>query len=174
MPQTTVNDTQSVALFEGALADSSRPECESRVNEEASAEIPFGVMVAEGSADKQKGALNLSAQADKLAGVVTHSHAYNKDNELGATGLKPDVVMTVLRRGVVWVKVEESVTPDSPVRVRAVATGSEVPGAFRTSQDLTDTIDISSFARYLGSASAGGLVKLWIDMLDRADAVLDT
>lgn len=163
--QTAVNEFQTNA-FAGMKADLSPSSVDSRVNEEGATELPFGVMVFEGSTDPEGGMLQIAAQADEPAGVLLHSHAYLKDQELGATGLKPNVVGGVLKKGVVWVQVEEAVTPASTVRYRT--SGGNGPGTFRTSAVVTNTVNISQFARYLSSAAANGLAKLEIDMTNRA------
>lgn len=158
--------TAMTGAIAGSLYDLADNVVSSFISEEASAEIPFGVMVARGTADN--GALKLhtsSAAMDGiLAGVVLHSNAYNKTNELGTTGLKPGIIMNVLRKGRVWVQVEEAVTPASVVKVRAVASGGEVAGAFRDTADSTDCVDISRMARYLTSAGAGELAVLELDL----------
>ena len=161
MPQTTTNDAPAAA-FAGLRGDGAPHYARSKVSEEASAEIPFGVMVGAGSADD--GCLALAAVTDKLAGVVVHSHAYNKDNELGSTGLKPDVTVSVLRKGTIWDDVEEAVAVGGTVLVRAVATGGEQAGEFRTTADASDLIDISANASWLTSTSGAGLALLSIDL----------
>lgn len=175
VPFTAVSQS-TAGVFAGMLADAKDVEVDSFVSEEASAEIPFGVMVQQGTADN--GALKLAtssaSMAGKLVGVVVHSHAYAKDTELGSTGLKPKTTLKVLTRGRIWVQVEEAVTPLSPVKVRAVATGGEVAGAFRDTADSTDCVDISKFARYLTTAGAAGFAILDLDMSGRFGAVADT
>lgn len=173
--QTSISETPTVAIA-GALVDlNGNNDVKTYVSEEASAEIPFGVMLKQGSADN--GCLLIADAGDvaEFIGVAVHSNAYNKDNELGDTGVKPDVAIGVLQKGTIWVEVEEAVTPLSTVRVRMVATGDEVFGAFRdTADDTTDCANIGQFARYLTSASAGGLAQLQIDMTMRNSAVADS
>ena len=168
-PQTSVADP--ALAIEGQLVDSYPHEISSYVSEEASDEIPFGVMVKQGTGDAQ--ALKLAAQADVPIGVVVHSHAYAKDTELGSTGLKPKVTLGVLTRGRIWVKVEEAVTPASVVRYRAIAAGAEVAGAFRDTADANDTVACTNFARYITSAAASGLAILEIDMSGRGSRTSD-
>lgn len=171
VPFTSVKQAIGAAIA-GMLADTKLVEIDSFVSEEASAEIPFGVMVKQGTADN--GALKLTATSNKLVGLVVHDHSYAKDTELGSTGLKPKTTLRVMTKGRAWVTVEEAVTPASAVKVRAVAGGSEVAGAFRDTADSTDCIDISAFARYLTTAGAGELALLDLDMSGRNDAVADT
>lgn len=157
----------------GTIADPSFVKhADSLRNDHASAEIPFGVMVA-ASSDPGDGALPLTATDNVLAGIVVYDHAYARLAELGDTGLKPDVVMTVLKRGRIYVLPEETVVPGGAVRVRAVVTGSEVAGAFRTTADSTDCIDISAFARWVRGGSSSSPAVLEIDMLFAQTAVAD-
>lgn len=171
MPQTsvTVGMTRAFAGMLGDVAYSKN--CQSYVNSEASAEIPFGVMVGQGATDDT--CLKLAAITDKMIGIVAHSHAYNKDNELGTTGLKPKVTVDVLKKGTIWVPVEEAVTPASAVLVRAVAAGAEVAGAFRDTADASDLIDCSAFARYLTTTTGAGFALLEFDMTMRGADVID-
>ena len=163
-----VKTALATTLIEGQLVDATNAEVESRVNEEASAEIPFGRMVKEGTADKENGALLMAAQADIPAGIVVHSHRYSKDAELGSTGLKPNVTMSILRRGVIAVKVTEAVTTASPVKY------NEAGGTFGDSAVANETVDISSFARYMRDGAINEVIPLEIDMRARASRTLDT
>lgn len=156
--QLTYSQEQTTDLFAGSLADMGDAEQQilSYVNEEASAEMPFGRMLAKGTADFD--ALLMAAQADALIGVLVHSQAYQKDTELGSTGLKPDVTLNVLTKGRIWVNVTEDVTPASAVRV------DEDGGQFRDSAEANVTIDISKNARYLTTALSGTLALLEFNM----------
>src|SRR5436189_6470944 len=111
MGQTTVEDRMTIA-FAGMLADSTRTkDVLSKTGEEASAEVPFGVMVAQGTEDD--GVLLLATTGDDLVGVVIHADEYLKDLQLGDTGLKPNVTMGVLNKGRIYVTPEDAVTPSS-------------------------------------------------------------
>lgn len=162
--------TSKASAIEGMPADASAltRDVATYISEEASAEIPFGVMVCRGSTDEDNGALLLNTSAaameQLLAGVVMWTDVYAKPSELGDTGLKPGVTLNVLQRGRIWVRPEDAVDPGDAVRVRCVVAGSEVKGAFRSAADSTDCVDISSFARWRSSAGAGELAILEIDM----------
>jgi hypothetical protein len=173
MPQTSVS-SDPAAAFPGMLGDVRPKATDSFINGEASAEIPFGFAVCQGTLDNE--ALLPAAAGDrlKLLGVVQHSHAYNKDNELGTAGLKPEVTMNVLANGRIWVALDEDVTPASAVRVRhtAVSLGK---GSFRASAVANGTFDISKFARWCGTyTAAAGFGQLEIDVTSRAHATADT
>ena len=164
-PQTAVAAAITGA-FAGQSGDSSNKQDDSFINGESSAEIPFGVVVQQGTADNE--CLLLTATSNVLIGVTLHSNNYQLTTELGTTGVKPNVAMNVRSQGRVWVTVEEAVTPASNVLVRAVAEGSEVAGAFRDTADGSDCIDISGFARYLTSAGIAGLALVEFDFRVRS------
>jgi len=177
MPQTSVADNMTVGIV-GALADANLASVDSRVNEEASAEMPFGIMVVRGT-DKATDALLLHTSAaasdSLLAGVVVYSAAYAKPEELGDDGVKPNMTVGLLQKGRIYVLPEEAVAPGDAVRVRAVVSGSEQAGAFRTTADDTDDcIDISKFARWITSGSSTVPAVLEIDMSGAADALADS
>jgi hypothetical protein len=157
--------------FEGTKVDLYPSSVSSFRNAEASAELPFGLMVRYGSTNQD--ALQLTATSNDFAGILVHSHAYAKPQELGDEGLKPNVAIDVLTHGRVWVRVEDDVLMGDPVRVRCVAAGAEKAGAFRTDADGTDCVDISAFARWVSPASAGGLAQLEINMTGVAGGVAD-
>jgi len=144
-------------------------------SEEASAEIPFGTMVIQGTGDHGCLKLHTSAAAMEqlLLGIAVRSHDFARGSELGDTGLKPGATFGVGRRGRFWVVPEDAVAPGDPVRVRAVVAGNEVKGAFLTAADSTDAIDISAFAQWKTSADAGELAVVEIDMTNSALAVAD-
>ena len=167
--QSTVADIY-VKAFGGMLDVSEQvASIKSYTSEEASAEIPFGTMVIRG-ANEDEGALQVHTSGATvialLAGVVVHSHAYAKTQELGDTGLKPDTTFGVLTRGRIWVIPEDAVDPGDAVRVRVVVTGNEVKGAFRTAADSTDCVVLhTTMARWLTTAGAGEPALLELDML---------
>ena len=176
LPQTSVANP-AIAIA-GQLADNTLgKDCLSKINGEASAEIPFGVMVGKGSADDE--VLKLAAASDKLAGVSVYGAAYARTAggatlELGSTGLTPNTLMDVLNVGRIYVFPEDAVTPASEVHVRAVAGGSEVAGAFRGTAYGTDTINVSAFCRWITSGSSSTPAVVEIDMRNAAQAVADT
>jgi hypothetical protein len=172
--QTTANVSQTAA-FAGMVVSTEPHTIRSYVSEEASAELPFGIMLKQGTADGQALQIDDAGDVAEFIGVLAHSHKYAKPTQVGDTGVKPDQSLNVLTKGVIWVEVEEAVTPLSAVRVRMVATGDEVAGAFRdTADDTTDCADVSLFCRYLTSAAANGLAQLEIDMVGRNSAVADS
>jgi hypothetical protein len=145
----------------------------SKSSEEASAGIPFGVMVAVGTADD--GALLIAANTDALSGVAMFAEEFHRTSELDTDGLQPGATFGVLWEGAILVRVENAVTPASTVHVRATANGPLTQkGAFRGGKDGAHTIDCSGFARYLTSADTGGIAVVYIDMADAHLAAADS
>ena len=168
--------TAMAEAVEGLLADNSlTKDCLPGTSEESSAEIPFGVMVCNGTKDAFVKLLHTSAaaMATELFGVSVFGQSYAKTEQLGTTGLKPLVTFDVLQRGRIYVKVEDAVAVGDAVRVRAVAAGAEVKGAFRTAADGTDCVNISKFARWIRGAGIGELAIVEIDMVNAALAEAD-
>lgn len=134
---------------------------------EASAQIQFGAMVqrtAAPSAGTPGLAKALAAGGDVLAGVVVHSHAYDKRLELGTTGILPKNLMGVMTRGRVWVNAEVAVTADTDdVFARYTANGGMVVGNFRNDADTSKATQIEG-ARFIMSTTAADVVPIEIDM----------
>lgn len=178
MPQTSVTVRPTTA-FIGMLGDTSYAKnVESYVNQEASAEIAWGFMVKQGSTDTSAILLTAATDVDKLVGIVAYSQAYDKPNELGDWGLKPKVTLGVLKKGQIWVPVDEAVTPASPVRVRNTTNGGANgtllgPGSFRTTASATHTILCSSFMRFKTTTTGAGIALVEFDMTMRRLAVAD-
>lgn len=170
--QTSVSD-QAALPFAGKLNESVPSQVATRVSEESSAETPFGVMVIRGT-DKDNQALlchtSSAVCAPLLAGVVLHSHAYAKDTQLGNTGVKPNQTLNILEKGQVYVLPEEAVAPGDAVRIRAVAAGGEVKGAFRkTADDTSDCVLLApSMARWITSGGPATPCLVEIDMTAEA------
>lgn len=172
--QTTYNLAPPVA-FAGMLADIGNNDVVCMINKESAASMPFGFAVCFQGSTVDKGALNPDATTDKIAGLVVHSHAY-ADTALGlgtagagtaVKGVLPGQTINVLRKGRMWVKVEEAVVPGDRLFIRAVATGAEVEGAIRKSADGTDCIDSSAQGVFLTTAAADGLAVLEVDFTNK-------
>ncbi len=142
--QTSVTTSPEIA-FAGMVGDDRAGLSVSAFNEEASAELAFGRMVAQGTTES--GVLKIAANTDVCAGVVKHAHGYAKDTQLGSTGLKSGVMMEIHVEGPIWVQVDEDIDAGDPVRVRDGATGGATAGNFCTTADST-TILLKN-ARYL-------------------------
>lgn len=158
MSQTVITSTMTRG-FAGML-DGMENTVASAFSEEASAEVPFGVGVARGTADD--GVLLPATSTAKVRGVVVHDHAHALGQELGDTGLKPKTQFGVLRRGRILVIVEEAVVPGDRGYVRYSGSGQK--GAWRMSAVAGETLDCTSQAEFQTTqATIGGLAVLDVD-----------
>lgn len=164
MSQTTIGMQDTLPVAPGTLHGlSSHNRVRSLVNQESSAEIPFGVAVVQGTIDD--GAKLPDGTGDVFKGVTVLHHGFAANSaDLGTTGMKPATMMSVLDSGQINVRVEDAVTPASAVRIRTTAGVGEQLGAFRSAADSTDCAVLTR-ARFLTSADAGGIAVLEIDAL---------
>lgn len=173
--QDTVLDRMPIGI-PGQLADLHTAEFGdviSSTNEEASAEIPFGLMVKEGTGGSWDLA-KLPTAAAGLLGIVVFAQNFSKPTQLGDSGLKPGVTFGVLRKGRIYVELTgaDAVTPASEVHVRVAGVGQK--GSFSGGTGVAaETVDITGFARWAGSGTTGDIVALEIDMTNSASAVID-
>jgi hypothetical protein len=147
--------------FAGMKADSGDDDCTTYAQGEASAEIPLGVMVAQGPTDVK--AILMVDGTSKMVGVFVHDHEYPRE-EMGNTGVLPKNPMAVMRKGRVYVTVEEAVNKNDQAYVRHTASGGNTQkGSFRKSADSATAV-ICKGCNYGSSAAAGGLAILEVDM----------
>lgn len=70
-----------------------------------------------------------------------------------------------LRKGRIWVRTEDAITPASDVYLRHTANGALLqPGQFRSDADTANADDVSAFCSWLQAAGAGVLVPLDINL----------
>lgn len=151
MSQTEIS-AQQTAGYAGMLVGSNH-DIDSGIQAETSAEMPFGVCVVFGSTEQ---AVKLpSAITDNAKGIVAHSHAYDKDLELGSTGLKIKTQVNVLRRGQIMVTVEEAVAPGDRAYVRYAGSGQA--GAFRKTAVVGETLDVTLECQFKTVTAANGV-----------------
>lgn len=148
--------------FPGMKLDLTDDYVRSHHNAEVTAEVPFGVFVAQGT--HPEAAVLPDAATDVLIGVVLHSHTYDPGFQLGEVGVKPKNTLNVLSRGTVWVRTESAVVVGARAFVRfANGAGGTQKGAVRGDADTATAVEVRG-ARFLSSATAGGMVQLEVDM----------
>jgi hypothetical protein len=179
MPQTSISTTLAPP-FAGVLGDQSfQKDVLTYFNAEASNYLPFGVVAMQGTGD-QDALLVTAGNVAKLLGIVVYSAAYQKNLELATTvdangklGILPGVPLGILDAGVVWVQVEEAVTPASAVRIRCTAAGNG-QGTFRTSSAGGGlSMNLSSYMRYLDTAGINGFSRVKFNFTMRAGGTAD-
>lgn len=156
--------------FAGMLADSGDHDVIAMRNDEASASIAFGRAVKFGSTTDGTSAKLPDSENAVIAGIVMHSHAYSNspNGDLDSTGLKVGATMNVLRKGRMWVTVEDAVIPGDRLWVRGVAGGDpEFLGGLLPADDSTDTVDCTGQGQFLTAAAAGALAVLEVDFTNK-------
>jgi hypothetical protein len=162
MAQTSYSTTM-VKAFAGMLADTGGNDVASAVQSEASLEVPFGGFVAFGASDGA--AILPAASSAKLLGCLVHDHTYEPGTNMGTVGVKPKNMLSVLRKGRIWVTPETAVAPGDRLHVRyAAGAGGSQLGACRNAAVASETLDCTTQGVFLTTASAGQLAILEIDM----------
>jgi hypothetical protein len=108
---------------------------------------------------------SVAVDDDTVASVqVTASVAHSSQSaSIGAVWYAATDPVPVLRRGRIYVTVEQAVTSDDLVYVRIIASGTYVRGGFRKDAD-TDKAARWTAANYVTSAAAGGVAVVEINL----------
>jgi hypothetical protein len=161
--QTTYGTTPEPGL-PGQLYDLSPMTKDSYINA-AGADLPFGIALAKGTGDQD--AILVAADTAKILGIAIHSHAYDNQALSGTAGIPDDRMLNVVKRGRVWVRVEEAVTKGDAVYVRyanGVADATKTQkGSIRKSAD-TSTAVLLAGATFYTSAAAGAMAVVDINL----------
>lgn len=131
------------------------------------ANLPFGSAVVQDTVDNRcrLPAASSDVTSSLFAGVTIATQAIENPLSVGSPlpgGYPKNSAVSVMRKGRVWVAVEEAVTTASPVFVRFAAGTYSVLGMFRASADTASAAQLPK-ARYLSSAAAGGFAILEIN-----------
>lgn len=161
----------------------------SRHNAEASNSLVVGCAVKRHATEKD-GVLRVAATADKatIQGIVVRAHAFSEASigqitlgtALNMDAMKPDALFDVGITGTYAVMILEDVAVGDAVRMRCVASATEVAGSFRTTADSTDCILLPTDAFYWESAGVVdaalgyGVALLHVDFNHIVRAVADT
>lgn len=161
------------AAYAGMLADDSENDAIT-MNNQDTVSIPFGSpVVYKNSGSSDKDAALPANSSDKLAGIVIHSHDFERTftvpdsggvvtvGELDSTGITVGAEMGVLTFGTIWVKVTTAcVVGDSVfVSYSSGGTWTTAAGQFGNSADSGHTISVTN-AQFRSSADAGKFAKV--------------
>jgi hypothetical protein len=165
MVQTSVDTAQPRARA-GLIADLAPLYIESLFNGESSS-IPFGIAVAQGAG--QKAALPASA-ASKMLGISAFSHEHEQQTREGPAVLQPDEAFGVCRFGTVNVVTENACVKGGKVYARITSDGGSNTqlGSIRSNNDAGRAVLLPG-CEFLGAASAGETVAVWVDLLGEGD-----
>ena len=161
MPQLSYSRTQPVG-FPGMKSSAVDDTIVTGVSEETSADIPYGLFVAQGV--NQDGVKLPTLTTDLPKGISTQSHADHISYVGPNSGVVPYAPLNVTRQGRVYVNSEDAVTPASKVFMRFAANGGNTQkGSIRGTTD-TGCVEIYG-AAFVGSCAAGGLVEIEVNLL---------
>jgi hypothetical protein len=138
--------------------------------------VPFGVFV---SLNNEAGQQSTDSSGRRLVhlprtgtdvtdpgfalGIALHTQAVENALTGDDLGYDPQSAVSILRKGEVWVQVEDAVSEGGQAYVRHVAGAGEQLGAFRSDADGTDASALPT-GYYRSSAAAGELAKLEINL----------
>lgn len=165
MSQTSYSTNQLVA-FAGQLGDIGPHDIGTFVNS-VLASVPFGVAVsmdpASGDGHFKLPAASGDLVRNLLLGVTAATQAI--ENLGSGGGYKINAAVGVMKKGRVWVQVEEAVVAGDPVFVRiASGAGGTQLGSFRKSADTATASQVLEGMQYLTSAAAAGFALLQINL----------
>ena len=171
--QSTYNESPAIA-YAGMLADGGGDHHVAAMrNDESTAALGFGQAVIYADTSDPLSATLPTAESDVVAGIVVHSHAIAQSDLADATstaiaGPGPDTIVNVLRKGRIWVTVEDNVVVGDRLWVRGVAAGDpEFLGNCLPADDGTDTIDCTNQGVFRTAATAGNLAVLEVDFTNK-------
>lgn len=169
MSQTTYNTTPPIAA-EGEIGTSGPVDLISGIANDTNAVIPFGKFVvtktaAAGGEIPEVELPNATGEVTGVyaLGVVVRDRTIENDSATAFAGYTDGEVLTIMRRGRIWVISEDAVSSAGAAAfVRFVAGVGEVLGSFRTDADTSDAVALPG-ARFMTTCDAGGLVLLELD-----------
>ncbi len=150
--------------FQGLLADSNEADILTRAFEGV-AGSPFGVAFEPGS-DPALQIIPTAGSGFDLVGVGIHRHNRDTFSQSLDIGIKDEDAVGVLRKGRIWVPIEQAVTPhSSPVFIRHTVNGGlDQLGAFRVDADTANADDFSAVADWLDSITQSGLPHSFVGL----------
>ena len=163
MSQTSYS-IQAPVAFAGLLGDSGGDtHLRSRAVEDA-AGVPAGVMLVDGT-DPETQALLPSSTGQALQGIVAHQQAREDLALAGALMLSVGETASLVRKGRVWVVVEEAIAVGDAVFFRHTAGGGGSNlGAFRNDADTASADEITAGAAWVVGSAGAGVALLEINL----------
>jgi hypothetical protein len=132
--------------------------------------VPFGVLVVEDTTGLSDERAHLpQATGDittvgKVAGISVHNHGVEQNKGgINNLGYEPQSAMNLLKKGRIYVTVEDAVVKGGLPFVRFVAGATEQLGSFRSDADTADAVALPN-ASYVTSAGAGELAVVEVNI----------
>ena len=150
--------------FQGLIADGGPIDIVTRTLELA-AGIPFGIALEPGT-DPALEVAPTTLTGFVFVGVAAHSHTREDLTQALDLGISDNEPVNVVRKGRVWVPIEQAVTPyTSPVFIRHTVNGAlDQLGAFRVDADTARADDLSAVAEYQDSITIAGLPHSFVGL----------
>lgn len=170
MPLDTLSYAEQARAFAGMKSDLRDDTIESYIQGEVSAEIGFGTAVAQGAASAVAGtpdkAILMVNGSSVVVGVLVHAHNYDRETQLGSTGVKPQNLIGVMRKGQVYMVHEGAVTKGGTCFVRHTAgAGGSQKGVVRADADTATAVSTAALTFAETKASLGdGLVLVNVNL----------
>lgn len=163
MSQTTYSVDPALA-FRGMLGDPNDDSFTIPLANGAAAAVGFGIAVRRDVTNPEDQFDVFSATGQDCVGILVHTQAQQDPTLADPLGVTLLEVASVMRRGRIWVRVEEAVAVGDPVFFRHTAGGggSEI-GAFRNDAD-TATCDQLTQAAWLQGSSGAGVALLEVNI----------
>lgn len=162
MAQTSYSLTMDIAVS-GMLADMAGGPKKTETYNNPDDEIPFGRAVAKISGD-ENGIKLPDGGGVVIVGIAVRDNQVEEGDASVENAYDNDSAVCVLRRGRIYVEVDQTVTPDSSVYVRHTANGGDdQKGIFRADADTANAVLLSG-AKYVKGATAGGVAILDINL----------
>lgn len=132
--------------------------------------VPFGVLVVEdmtGLSDERAHLPQATGDittVGKVAGISVHNHGVEQNKGgINNLGYEPQSAMNLLKKGRIYVTVEDAVVKGGLPFVRFVAGATEQLGSFRSDADTSDAVALPN-ASYVTSAGAGELAVVEVNI----------
>ena len=149
--------------FRGLLADPNTDSYMIPLANGAAAAQGFGIMVRRDATNPEDQFDIFSATGQTPVGILVHTQAQQNQALADPLGVSLLETASVLRRGRIWVVVEEAITVGDDVYFRHTAgTGSEI-GAFRNDAD-TASCDQVTNAQWLQGSTGAGIALLELNI----------
>jgi hypothetical protein len=166
--------SEQLAGFAGMIADlRDGGVIVSARSSEASTEIAFGTAVIRDTdaLTPSTSVANVkypTATGFRCYGLVVHAHDYENgpNGNLGITGVKPDGHLSLMRRGMMYVNVEDAATEGNAAFVRHTANGAgKTPGNLRSDADTNKADKVQGVTFRGTTTTAGDLVLVEVDLM---------
>jgi len=161
MSQTTAPAINMANAFAGLIAESYQPkDIVSRINVAAAMKIGYLASLDSGNGDDAVKAPAASTDVtDTPSGFIAHTHAL-ESSETGDPQFPVKSALNIMRKGRIWVPVEDAVTVGAGVYVR-FQNGSE--GLCRSDADAGNAALLPS-AKFVTSTTGAGLAMVEINL----------